>query len=99
LAFTVTVAVPVVAVLLAVNVRVELPFPGAAMEPGLKLAVTPEGRPAIESETAELNPPLMVVEIVEVPEPPWATDTLVGDALTVKSGVAPEAMVRDMVAV
>jgi hypothetical protein len=41
----------------------------------------------------------MVVEIVEVPEPPWATDTLVGDALTVKSGVAPEAMVRDMVAV
>jgi hypothetical protein len=70
LAFTVTVAVPVAAVLLAVNVRVELPFPGAAMELGLKLAVTPEGKPEAESETAELNPPLTVVEMVELPELP-----------------------------
>jgi hypothetical protein len=99
LAFTVTVAVPVVAVLLAVNVRVELPLPGAAMELGLKLAVTPEGKPEAESETAELNPPLMVVEMVDVPELPWATDTLAGEALTVKSGVAPEVIVREMVAV
>jgi hypothetical protein len=99
LAFTVTVAVPVAAVLLAVNVRVELPLPGAAMEPGLKLAVTPEGNPATESETAALKPPLTVVETVELPEPPWATDTLVGEALTVKSGVAPDVMVRDRVAV
>jgi len=33
--------VPVVAVLLAENVSVELPLPGAAIEAGLKLAVTP----------------------------------------------------------
>ena len=99
LAFTVTVAVPDVAVLLAVNVRVELPLPGAAIELGLKLTVTPAGKPEAESETAELNPPLMVVDIVEVPELPWATDRLVGEALTVKSGVALEVMVREIVAV
>jgi hypothetical protein len=80
--------VPVVAVLLAVNVRVELPFPGAAMEPGLKLAVTPEGRPDADNEIAELKAPLTVVEIVVLPEPPWATDRLVGEALRVKLGVA-----------
>ena len=60
--------VPVVAVPLAVKVRVELPLPGAAMEAGLKVAVTPAGNPEAESETAELKPPLTVVEIVELPE-------------------------------
>jgi len=99
LAFTVTIAVPVVAVLLAVNVSVELPLPGAAIELGLKLAVTPAGKPAAESETAELNPPLTVVEMVEAPELPWAMDTLAGEALMVKSGVATAVMVREMVAV
>lgn len=56
--------------LLAVKVRVELPLPGAAIEAGLKLAVTPEGKPVAESETAELKPPLIVVEIVDEPELP-----------------------------
>ncbi len=69
-AVTVTFAAPVVAVLLAENVRVELPFPGAAMDAGLKLAVTPVGKPEAESETAELKPPLTVVEIVVLPEVP-----------------------------
>jgi len=80
--------VPVVAALLAVNVSVELPLPGAAMEAGLKLAVTPEGKPEAESDTAELNPPLIAVEIVLLAVPPCVTDTLAGEALNVKFGVA-----------
>ena len=69
-AVTVMFAGPVVAVLLAVNVRVELPLPGAAIEGGLKVAVTPAGNPEADNETAELKPPLTVVEIVELPELP-----------------------------
>lgn len=63
-------AVPVVAVLLAVSVSVELPLPGAAMEVGLKVAVTPAGKPEADNEIAELKPPLTVVETVELPELP-----------------------------
>lgn len=74
---------PVAAVLLAENVRIELPLPGAAIEAGLKLAVTPEGRPETESEIAELKPPLVAVEMVVLPELPWVTDKLVGEALRV----------------
>ena len=70
MAVTVTFAVPVVAVLLAVRVRVELPLPGAAIDAGLKLAVTPAGNPEADNETAELKPPLTVVETVELPEEP-----------------------------
>ncbi len=97
MAFTVTVVVPVAAVLLAVKVSVELPLPGAAIELGLKLAVTPAGKPDTESETTALKPPLTVVESVLLPELPWATDKLPGEALTVKSGVAAAVMVRAIV--
>jgi hypothetical protein len=69
-AVIVTVEVPVAAVEPAVKVMVELPLPGAAIDVGLKLAVTPLGRPEAESETAELNPPLTLVEIVLLPELP-----------------------------
>jgi hypothetical protein len=86
LAFTVIVEVPAVAVLLAVKVRVELPEPGAAMDVGLNAAVTPAGSPLAESDTAELKPPEIVVEIVLVPVPPAATERLVGDALSAKFG-------------
>ena len=89
LAVMVTLAVPVVAVLLAVKVSVELPFPGAPIEVGLKFAVTPEGRPEAESEIDELKPPLVVVEMLVLPEEPCVTDRLVGDAPTVKSAVVP----------
>ena len=83
----VIVDVPAVAVLLAVNVRVELPDPGAAIEVGLNAAVTPAGSPLAESDTAELKPPETVVETVVVFVPPCATETVVGDALSPKSGV------------
>ena len=98
-AVTVTLDVPVVAVPLAVNVRVELPLPGAAIEAALKLAVTPVGNPATDSPTAELNPPLTVVVIVELPDVPCARDRLEGDATTVKSAGCAAFTVRDSVAV
>ncbi len=88
-AVTVTLAVPVVAVPLAENVSVELPLPGAAMEAGLKLAVTPAGRPETDKEIAALKPPVTAVEIVLLPEAPWVTDKLVGEALRLKSAVVP----------
>jgi hypothetical protein len=99
LAVTVMFAVPVVAVLLAESVRVELPLPGAAIEAGLKLAVTPAGNPEADNATAELKPPLTVVEIVELPDVPCVTETLAGEALRVKSGVAAELTVRAIVVV
>src|SRR5215472_7267977 len=86
-AVTVTLKLPVVAVLAALKVSVELPLPGAANELGLKLAVTPAGKPDVDRVMAELKPPAMAVEMVEVPAPPWATATLPGEALRMKSGV------------
>lgn len=96
---TVTFVVPVVAVAFAEKVRVELPLPGAPIDVGLKLAVTPVGKPEADNEIAELNPPLTVVEMVLLPEPPWATDKLVGEALKVKLGVAAAFTVRATVVV
>ena len=81
--------VPVVAVLLAVNVSVELPLPGAAIEAGLKLAVTPLGKPEIERATDELNPFETEVETVLLAELPCVTERLVGEALRAKSGLVP----------
>ena len=98
-AVTVTFAVPVVAVALAVRVRVELPLPGAAIEAGLKLAVTPEGNPEADRETAALKPPLTLVEIELLPEVPCVIERLAGDALKVKSGVAAEVTVSAIVTV
>ena len=89
MAVTVALNVPVVAVLLAVNFRVELPVPGAAMEAGVKLAVTPAGNPDTERLTAELNPFEPAVEIVVEAVLPCVTERLVGAALTEKSGPVP----------
>ena len=97
LALIVIVDVPAAAVLPAVKVKVELPEPGAAMEVGLNAAVTPVGSPLAESDTAELKPPETVVEIVLVPELPAATETLAGDALMAKSGVAVAETVKETV--
>ena len=89
--------VPVVAVLLAEKVSVALPLPGAAIELGVKVAVTPEGKPDTDNETTALKPPLTVLEMVVLPEAPWATDKLLGAAVKAKSGVAAAVMVSAMV--
>ena len=81
----VTVRVPVVAREDALKVTVELPVP--VMEVGLKVAVTPEGNPLAESDTAELNPFEMVLVIEDVPEPLLTIVTEVGLAL--RANVAP----------
>lgn len=98
-AVTVTLNVPVVAVPPTVNVSVELPLPGAAIEVGLKLAVTPEGRPETDNARAALNPPLTLVVMAELPDAPCARVTLDGEAFIVKSGVCAEFTVSDKVAV
>jgi hypothetical protein len=94
LAVTVMFDVPLIAVLPTVNVNVELPPPGAAMDAGLKLAVTPVGSPDAERDTAELKPPETAVEMVVLPELPCITERLAGDALSVKLGAAEALTVR-----
>jgi len=59
--------VPVVVVEATAIVMVELPEPGAAMDVGLKLTVTPAGWPLADKVTVELKPPAIVEVIVDVP--------------------------------
>lgn len=80
----VTVWLPVAALVVALKVTVELPAPGAAIEVGLNVAVTPEGNPLAERAIAELKPPATVVVIFDVPVLPRATVTVVGEAERVK---------------
>ena len=84
----VRVAVPAVAVLLAVRVSVELPVPGAAMDAGLKLAVTPVGKPDAESDIADANPFSAAVDTLTVPDVACLTDKLAGVELKLKSAAA-----------
>ena len=77
---TVTVAVPVVAVLLAVNVSLLV----LAVLVGLNDAVTPLGRPDAKKLTALLKPFCGVTVIVLVPLAPRWIVRLVGDADKVK---------------
>jgi hypothetical protein len=79
--------VPVAALLLTVNVNVDEPDPGEAILVGLKAAVTPEGMPLAESETALSNPPETLDVIVEVPLLPWFTVSELGPAVRVKPAV------------
>src|SRR4051794_12898787 len=92
----VIVEVPRVAVEATVKVSVELPEPGAAVEAGLKEAVTPEGRPEAESAMAELKPPETAVVIVALPEDPCAMDVELGEAEIVKSRVVVTVGVTEM---
>ena len=96
---TVMVYVPVAVVDATARVNVDVPEPGAAMDVGLRVAVTPVGWPDAVKATAESNPPETAVVIVELPLAPCATETDVGEAESVKAGTGAEVTVREMVAV
>ena len=70
-----------------VKVAVDVPEPGAAMDVGLKLTVTPVGWPLAVSAIAELKPPETAVVMVEVPLLPRTTETAVGEAEMLNAGV------------
>jgi hypothetical protein len=79
--------VPVAVVEATAMLMVEVPEPGAAMEVGLKLTVTPVGWPDAVNATAELKPPETAVVIVDVPLLPCTTETDAGEAEMVKVGL------------
>lgn len=79
----VTVADPVVAVLLAVSVRTLVPVVGFVPN----AAVTPLGRPEAARVTLPVNPPTSVTVIVLLPLPPCVTVRLLGESDNVKLGV------------
>jgi hypothetical protein len=58
------------------------------MDAELKLTVTPVGWPLAVNAIDESNPPETVVVTVELPLPPSATETALGEAASVKEGVS-----------
>ena len=72
----VTVEVPVVAVLLALNVTTLVDVVGFVP----KVAVTPAGSPDADRLTLPVNPPVGVTVMVELPLLPWVTLRLEGEA-------------------
>lgn len=77
---------PVAVVEATAMVIVDAPEPGAAMDVGLKVTVTPVGWPVADNAIAESKPPEIAVVIVEVPLLPCTTETEEGDAEMVKLG-------------
>ena len=63
----------------------ELPAP--VIVPGLNPTVTPLGCPLADNVMAELNPPVTVLVIVELPAFPGATVTDEGDADKLNPGL------------
>jgi len=77
---TVMLYVPAATVDATVNVAVDVPDPGVAIDDGLKLTVTPLGMPEAVSATAESKPPETVEVIVDFPLLPAATEIAEGEA-------------------
>ena len=91
---TVIVYVPVVVVEGTVKLMVEVP-PGAEMDVGLKLTLTPVGPPVAVKATAELKPFKKVVVIVDVPLLPCTTETEVAERVKLGVGDVPaRALIR-----
>jgi len=87
----VMVAVPAVAELLAVSVRVEVAVPSADGVTVLDEsdAVTPEGRPETLSDTAESKSSLLPTVIVLVPDEPCAMVRVLGESDNENDGEPP----------
>jgi hypothetical protein len=85
----VIVNVPVVAVVVAENVIVDVPVPPETrvIDAGLNVAVVPAGVAELDSVIVPLNPLSEVNVIVDVPVPPWIIVTVVGEAVMLKSAV------------
>lgn len=81
------------------RLNVEVPEPGAAIDAGLKLAVTPVGAPLAVNAIAELKPPETAVVMVELPLLPCATETEVGEEEIVKAGTGAEVTTNETDAV
>jgi hypothetical protein len=90
---TVTGLVVTAAESVAVSVSTCVP----ATVPAAKPAVTPLGKPEAARATVPEKPPVGVTVMVLVPLPPWAIDTEVGEAESVKLGAT--TTVRAMVVV
>lgn len=84
-ALPVTVMVYVAGVTEAPTAIVIVDVPVPVMEVGLNVTVTPLGWPLALNTTGVLNPPVVVLVMVEVPEAPCATVTEVGLAERLKS--------------
>jgi hypothetical protein len=82
----VTVAVPTVAVALAVNVSTLLPVVGLVPY----ATVTPLGNPVAARVTEPANGLTSVTVMVSVPLAPWAIDKVDAEGLSVKLPVAPQ---------
>ena len=77
----------------------ELPDPGAAMELGVKVMVTPGGSPVAESAMAESKPPETVVVTMAVPRCPCRREPDVGETEMVKAPAVAAVTVNETVAV
>jgi hypothetical protein len=77
----------------------DLPEPGAAMELGEKLMVTPVGSPVAERAIAESKPPETAVVTVAVPLWPWRSEPDVGETEMVKAPAVGAVTVSATVAV
>jgi len=93
---TVMVYVPGVIVEGTSKVRVESPEPGAGEVTGLKVAVTPVGRPEADHVIAASNPPERTAATVVLPLPPCCTVTEPGEMLMLKFGVGPVVLERTL---
>jgi len=80
-----------------VRVVVDVLVPFGVTETGLKLQVLFTGRPEHVKFTAWLNPPTGVSVSVDVTEPPWLTEPLVGLRDAVKLAAVAAVMVTMMV--